>query len=147
MSYSRQTLPIVVLGSLLAACGGSAIPTAPGGHHDEPQLDRMIMRFPEFKEHIQEILVRNGCTDSNCHGIGQGGMTLGPDADRNYTSIVNVPSESETEFFRIEPFKAANSYLVIKLEGRQRVGALMGPIDNIDLTNLKNWINYGAPNN
>lgn len=147
MSHSRPTLLLFVLGSLLASCGGEATPTAPSGGRDEPQMNRMIMQFPEFKEHIQEILVRKGCTSGECHLIGQGGLTLGPDAVENHMNIVNVPAESETEFLRVKPFDATNSYVIIKLEGRQRVGASMGPIDSIDLTNLKNWINYGAPNN
>ena len=37
------------------------------------------------------------------------------------------------------------------LEGRQSVGLQMPrggtPLDNIDLTNIRNWINNGAPNN
>ena len=110
-------------------------------------MDRVIIRFPEFQEHIQEILVRKGCTSAECHLVGQGGLILGADAVKNHMNIVNVPAESETEFLRVEPFDATNSYVIIKLEGRQRVGAWMGPIDSIDLTNLKNWINYGAPNN
>ncbi len=46
---------------------------------------------------------------------------------------------------------AQNSYLVKKLEGRQTVGARMplngAPLDNIDLTNIRNWIDQGAQNN
>jgi hypothetical protein len=40
---------------------------------------------------------------------------------------------------------------VIKVEGRQSVGASMpqtgSPLDSIDLTNLRNWIDQGALNN
>ena len=46
---------------------------------------------------------------------------------------------------------AVNSYLVKKLEGTAGVGSRMplggSPLDNIDLTNVKNWINQGAKNN
>jgi len=42
-------------------------------------------------------------------------------------------------------------YIVIKVEGRQSVGSRMpqvgGPLDAIDLANLRNWIAVGAPNN
>jgi hypothetical protein len=40
--------------------------------------------------------------------------------------------------------------IVIKLEGRQTVGAKMplgGSLDAISLQNIKNWINKGANNN
>ena len=49
-----------------------------------------------------------------------------------------------------QPGDAANSYIVIKLEGRQTVGAKMplgGSLDAISLQNIKNWINKGAKNN
>ena len=49
------------------------------------------------------------------------------------------------------PSNANDSYLVKKLEGRQSVGARMPlggeALDNIDLSNVKNWINQGAKNN
>ena len=152
MSHSPRTLSLFVLGSLLASCGGNANPTAPGADRDEPQMDRMIMRLPSFKEHIQEIFVRRGCTSAlNCHGIGQGGLTLGPDAVTNHMTLVNMPAEAEREFLLVKPLDAMNSYVIIRLENRQRVGlpmpAAAAPLDSIDLTNLKNWINNGAPNN
>jgi hypothetical protein len=54
---------------------------------------------------------------------------------------------------RVIPYDAANSYLVKKLEGTQgsgngeRMPLMLSPLDNIDITNIKNWINAGAPNN
>ena len=78
-------------------------------------------------------------------------MTLGSNAGANYGVLVGVPSTSEPSFNRVTPNDATNSYIVIKLEGRQGVGARMplgrSPLDNIDLTNIRNWINGGAPNN
>ena len=152
MRHSRQTFSLFVLGSFLVSCGGEANPTAPGGDRDELQMERMIRRLPSFKEDIQEILVRRGCTSAlNCHGIGQGGLTLGADAVTNYMTLVNMPAEAEREFLLVKPLDAMNSYVIIRLENRQRVGLPMpaagAPLDSIDLTNLKNWINNGAPNN
>ena len=46
-------------------------------------------------------------------------------------------------------FIADNSYLVIKLEGRQTIGVKMsvgGSLDAVSLQNTKNWINKGANN-
>ena len=111
---------------------------------------RVVLRLPSFEQDVQEIFVRNGLTNSGCHGDGQGTFFLRPDSPENYTNIVNVPTDVEREFLLVEPFDATNSYVIIRLEGRQRVGSRMPlgtPIDSIDLTNLRNWINNGAPNN
>ena len=78
-------------------------------------------------------------------------MTLGSSAASNYGVLVDVPSTSEPGFNRVQPNDATNSYIVIKLEGRQSVGAQMPiigfPLGRIDMTNIRNWINGGAPNN
>ena len=68
-----------------------------------------------------------------------------------FANLVNVASFGEPNFQRVTPSDAQNSYIVIKLEGRQAVGARMPlngtVLDNIDLTNIRNWISTGAPNN
>ncbi len=113
-------------------------------------MTRVVLQLPSFQEDVQEIFVRKGCTASNCHGDGQGALFLHPDSRENYANIVNVPADTEREFLLVEPFDATNSYLIIRFEGRQRVGSRMpfGPLlDSIDLTNFRNWINNGAPRN
>jgi hypothetical protein len=151
MRYGRSTLSLFVL-ALHASCGGAAVPTAPGDDSEEPQMERIIKQLPSFKADIQEIFVRKGCTSVlNCHGIGQGGLTLGTNAVTNHLNLVNVPAESESQFLLVKPLDAVNSYVIIRLENRQTVGLQMpgdgGRLDSIDLTNLKTWINNGAPNN
>jgi len=79
-------------------------------------------------------------------------MTLGGTAATNHGVLVDVASPRSGEI-RVIAGDAQNSYLVKKLEGRQGNGngsqmPLGGAaLDNIDLTNIKNWINTGAPNN
>ena len=141
---------VLVAGSALASCGGGdPSPTGPGAGGNEPQMTRRITPNPSFEQDVQEIFVRTGCTDSGCHGSGQGGFFLWPDSAANYTNIVNVSAETEPEFLRVEPFDATNSYIIIRLEGRQKKGFQMPgtPFDSIDLTNIRNWIDNGAPNN
>ena len=134
---------------LVSGCGGSD-PTAPPGNG--PPNDREILENPSFATDITEIFVRRGCTQSFCHGSagGQGGLRLNSSAANNFAMLVNVDATSES-FKRVLPGNAQDSYLVIKLEGRQNVGDRMpqgaAPLDNIDLTNIENWINNGAPNN
>ncbi len=140
---------LLVAGSALASCGGDPSPTGPRPGGNPPQMTLSIKQNPSFEEDVQEIFVRNGCTDSDCHRSGQGGFFLRPDSASNYTNIVNVRAEGEPEFLLVEPFDATNSYIVIKVEGRQRKGSQMPGtfFDSIDLTNLRNWIDNGAPNN
>ena len=49
------------------------------------------------------------------------------------------------------PGNPADSDLMINVKGRQEVGSAMAiglaALDNIDLTNLKNWIDGGALKN
>ncbi len=147
---------LLVAGTALTSCFGDPIPTGPRRDldPDDPELEmtRVVLQRPSFQVDIQEIFVRKGCTDESCHGDGQGALFLLPDSRENYANIVNVRALQEPEFLLVEPFDATNSYLIIRLEDRQRTGlARMPPfgqlLDSIDLTNLRNWINNGAPRN
>ncbi len=150
-----RRIPITIVAiALLAACGGGDSPSDPGGNgnNNGGGDTRQIKTNPSFAADIQNIFERTGCTAMGCHGDGTGaGMTLGSNAGANHGVLVGVPSTSEPNFNRVTPNDATNSYLVIKLEGRQSVGAQMpfggSALDNIDLTNIRNWINNGAPNN
>ena len=68
----------------------------------------------------------------------------------SFAALVNVPAVAEPEL-RVIPGDPDMSYLVVKLEGRQVAGSMMpqgaAPLDEIDLTNIRNWILQGAENN
>jgi hypothetical protein len=68
----------------------------------------------------------------------------------SFASLVNVTATREP-IVRVIPGNADGSYLIVKLEGRQSVGSRMPlggqPLNDTDLTNIKNWINRGAQNN
>ena len=138
----RSTLAVVALGVFLTACSDDS-PTDPGDD------ERAIKDNPSFAQDIFEIFERRGCTVSGCHGGGAGGLTLSSAAG-SYTALVGVASNGTGEVLVIAS-DAANSYLVKKLEGTAAAGARMplggAALDNIDLTNIKNWINQGAANN
>ena len=149
MSKQVRTFVLLVAGAALASCGGEAPPTGPRGG-GQPQMNRIIKASPSFEQDIQEIFVRAGCTEFGCHASGQGDVTLHPDDRANYGRIVNRASRGEPDFLLIKPFDATNSYIMIRLEDRQGFGVSMPPgsrLDNIDLTNLRNWISNGAPRN
>lgn len=103
---------------------------------------------PSFATNIQTIF-NSSCAIGNCHdNTAQGGLVLL--SGQSYGNLVNVPSSGEPNRTRIIPSDADNSYVVVKLEGRQNVGERMpltGSISSTQLQNIKNWINQGAQNN
>jgi hypothetical protein len=153
----RQIFASLVFALFVAACGGSDSPTDPiggdgnsngNGNNGTGGDNRVIKANPSFSEDIQEIINRIGCNASGCHGGGAGGLTLGSSAGTNHGALVGVASSTGVAY--VIPNDAANSYVVKKLEGtgsgsRMPLGG--NALDNIDLTNIKNWINTGAANN
>ena len=140
---------LLVLAAALLGCGGDSGTGPDPSNGTDPGPGRTIKEDPSFASDIQEIFNRKGCTASSCHGSFQeAGLDLR--SGTSYGQLVNVPS-TQTGIFRVIPGNADGSYLVMKVEGRAAVGAQMPvggtPLDNIDLTNLKNWINQGAKSN
>ena len=93
MTYPCFVFSLVVLGTMVASCGGegSLDPTASGGDDDEPQMNRMIRANPSFAGDIQEIFVRRGGTNADgCHVLGQGSLTLRANVPENHGNLVNV---------------------------------------------------------
>lgn len=151
MRLFRPSLSALVLISFLGACGdgGTGPGDSPNNGGSNGEDTRVILADPSFATVIQEIFNRKGCASSSCHGSAQqAGLRLS--SGNSYANLVNVVATQSTAL-RVIPGNANGSYLVIKVEGRQTVGARMplggAPLDNIDLTNLKNWIDQGAKNN
>lgn len=154
MAQLRSMVFLTAFSFLVSACGGSESPTEPGGTDDGGDdggggSARTIKDSPSFSADIMEVFSRNGCTASGCHGSGQGGLTMGS-AATTHANLVNVTSPTSGEI-RVIPGNASDSYLVKKLLGTAAFGAQMplggAALDNIDMTNIQNWINQGAENN
>ena len=150
MMHTKKSGLVMVaafLAAAFAACGEDS-PTDPAG--DPGGTPRTIKAAPSFATDINEILQRRGCSTSGCHGTGAGGLTLSSSASANYAALVGVTANGQSIDY-VVPNDATNSYLVIKIEGRQTVGQQMplgsSALDNIDQTNIRNWIDTGAPNN
>lgn len=131
---------------ILAGCSSNDTPTSPGGGSGGGTVEV----DPSFSTVVQEILTRRGCTNSSCHGQAtQADLDLRPGTA--YGELVNVQAFQDPGRTRVIPGDAQNSYLIIKLEGRQSVGGQMpatgAPLDSIDLNNIRNWIDQGAKNN
>lgn len=153
---ARSTVLAMSTSLLLAACGGDDSPVGPGNGDGNGNGDGdgdTVLDNPSFADNINPIFAEHGCTASGCHGSpdGQAGLILGSDAAANRSELVDVASTSEPDFLRVDPGDAENSYLVIKLEGRQSVGDQMPlngtPLGDVDLGNIRNWIDNGAPDN
>lgn len=132
------------LATALTGCSTDDSPTSPSG-----SSVRTIKANPSFAADIQEILDRRGCTAGSCHGSSaRAGLDLR--SGNAYGAMFNVDAQSES-FKLVLPNNAQDSYLVIKLEGRQSVGSRMPVtgefLDSIDIQNIRNWIDQGAHNN
>ncbi len=119
-------------------CGG-----APGSDPD------VVYSIPSFRDQIQPILTLN-CSLYGCHhSTARAGLVLleGP----AYQNLVNIPSSQEPSRMRVLPGDAANSYLIIKIEGNHSIGTYMPQgrdiLDEVYIQNIKNWINKGALDN
>jgi len=143
---SRRILPYFCRLIAVGACSSDA--TDPAGNGGGG--GRTIKRDPSFAADIQEIFGRRRCSDAGCHGAAQtAGLDLRSGNAR--ASLVNVNATTAPQRVRVIPGDAQNSYLVIKLEGRQTAGDRMPrglpALDNTDLTNIRNWISQGAKAN
>ncbi len=145
MHHTFRAAGSVALVLLTAACGDSPVGSEAG---DPDAGERVVKAAPSFVEDIQPIMDRWGCAQSTCHGAGQGGLRLTSDPATNWRALVNVPSTNQREFLRVEPYDAQNSYVIMLFENRQ--SPLFppmpdgGPIDDVDLTNFRRWIDQGA---
>ena len=150
----RYILISIITSFLLSSCESSDTITNTGYNYGGTNLGntRVTKSNPSLVNDIGEIFIRRGCTAVGCHGNGSGGLTLTTSSTANYTNLVGVTSPYSGEVYVIQN-DANNSYLVKKLENRQGNGngtqmpPSGSPLDNIDLTNIKNWINTGALNN
>ena len=143
MSRALTSSLAVVVALTLAACGDSG--TGP----DDNGTTRVIVADPSFSTVIQEIFNRKGCAAGSCHGSAQqAGLNLA--SGSSYANLVGVTA-TQANVARVIPGNATDSYIIVKVEGRQTVGQRMpvggAVLDNIDLTNLRNWINQGAKSN
>jgi hypothetical protein len=137
---------------LLSGCGEGPVAAAPEPPAEPapPPRSRILRDQPSFALDIQEIFQRRGCVAAGCHAAAEpaGGLVLS--AGRAHGALVRVRARAE-DYLLVAPGSPDTSYLILRLEGRQRVGGRMPlgqtPLDAIDIGNLRNWILNGAENN
>ncbi len=150
MACWRGVFLSIAVVAFAAACGGSDVVTGPEGDGN-PSDDPPPPTNPSFAQDVSPIFIAGGCTSGNCHGGGADGLTLTSSAATNYASLVNVPSSSAPSFLLVEPNDPTDSYLVMKLEGRQLSGGRMPlarqPLTSNEIATIRNWISAGALSN
>lgn len=105
---------------------------------------------PSFATEINPLFRSNGCL--SCHGGGgSGGLALSRDAATSYANLVEVPSQGAPAYLRVQPYDSFDSYLIMKLEGRQLSGGRMPlgqeALSEAKISKVRRWIDGGAPNN
>jgi hypothetical protein len=133
---------IIFATAFLINCNSPAEPETP-----EPEQP---IANPTFAQDIQIAIFNGSCASGGCHDTtASGGLNLSQ--GNAYNNIVNVNSVQDPTKQRVLPNDANNSYLVVKIEGRQTIGGRMplnrSPLSNTKIQNIKNWINNGANNN
>jgi hypothetical protein len=129
-------------GVLVAALGGTPVVGGP---------DAAMATFaPTFTAVYDELLSELGCTAGFCHGGT--GLQL-DDPTTAYNNLLNAVSNGagcENKKF-IVPNDVASSYLYTKVLPNPACGkqmpADMAPLTDQQLTQLRTWIEMGAPNN
>jgi hypothetical protein len=105
---------------------------------------------PSFGQDIQTAIFNESCALGGCHDA-TASSNLNLSQGNAYNQIVNVTSFQDASKTLVIPSDATNSYLVIKIEGRQSIGSRMplnrSPLSNARIQTIKNWINNGAGNN
>ncbi|MGB3860849.1 MAG: hypothetical protein WBF32_10790 [Candidatus Aminicenantaceae bacterium] len=135
---------LIVCGSVFLYQCGSDSPNEPS----TPEPDTIISD-PSFSQHIQPIFTNN-CALSLCHVTGN--ITeLDLSQSVAYSSIVNVDSRQDRSYKIVLPGNSTDSWLVIKIEGRQTLGLRMppsaDPLSDVRIQNIKNWVDRGAKDN
>jgi len=101
---------------------------------------------PEFTNHIQSVMARNGCNMGSCHGAlaGKGGFKLslrGYDPETDYFNMTRQDGGR-----RIEVSSPATSLLIAKPSGTiEHKGGLRLPAESDDYAMIAKWIAGGAP--
>lgn len=132
-------LAFIIVAAAITACKSPADPYSP-----QPPT---LIANPSYSKDIQAIF-NTSCI--SCHGGASGSAGLNLTTGQSYGNLVDVDSVQDATKKRVLPGNAADSYLVIKLEGRQATGSRMPPggaLHANHIQNIKNWITQGAANN
>lgn len=141
---------ITVVLFVLILCGSVFLYQCGSDDPSEPSTpDETIISDPSFSQHIQPIF-DNNCALALCHVAGT--ITeLDLSQGVAYNNIVNIDSGQDQSFKIVLPGNSTDSWLVMKIEGRQTAGLRMppsaDPLSDVRIQNIKNWVDRGAKDN
>jgi hypothetical protein len=150
MKRSILIVGILALLLVLSGCkGGGSSSTQTSSEAAKPAADPKPTAVAKFNEDVQPIFTKK-CAHPSCHGAAKSaGMQLSQ--GEAYANIVGVKSTEDPQLYRIDPGKPDSSYMVLKLEGKQKIGAQMpltgGPLPQKDIQIIRSWVKDGAKNN
>lgn len=103
---------------------------------------------------IQENVFAASCAVSGCHVGPAAPEGLDLSAGAAYDNLVGVASNQVPELQRVDPGDPDDSYLVIKLEGGNRIADATArmprgrdPLSEDQIATIRSWIADGAPRN
>lgn len=138
---ARRKLAVLLALALLAGCGDYGDDVVDKDEHHPMKPPTTV----SFADDIQPIFDAN-CI--GCHGDnGNAGLDLRPGL--SYTNLVLFPA-SESSLMRVDPGRPMQSWLYLKLTGRQDVGSEMPPGSPLDADTtelVRTWIEEGALDN
>lgn len=137
----RIVLAFILVLAAVTACKSPA--------ETKPPEPPALITNPSFSANIQAIF-NASCNAAGCHGGNPGAAGLNLTSGQSYGNLVNIDSVQTVTKKRVLPGNAADSYLVIKLEGRQETGSRMplgGTLHVNHIQNIRTWIAQGAANN
>ncbi len=135
------TSPAESTGTMPDTTGGAA-----KGYGDPPPAAKGDVSFAKS---VQPLFAKK-CANASCHGAAKSaGMQL--TSGMAYANIVNVASSEDPKLMRVKPGAPDESWLVMKLEGKQTFGARMplsgGYLSDAQIQMIRQWIQAGAQNN
>ena len=101
-----------------------------------------------FSSDIQPVFDLS-CATSGCHRAGHS-TSLDLSGGSSYSNLVNVESKNYAPLILVEPCKAKDSVLYLKIMGNSKTGSKMPPggtLSDASTTKIRNWITEGAENN
>lgn len=104
---------------------------------------------PTFSN-IQQNVFSAICIECHSGVAAPEGLRL--DAQNSYSHLVNVPSQEQSDLFRVEPGNPNRSYIIRKLEGGPNITGGQMPLDRTPLDQqtinaIRVWIVLGALQN
>lgn len=137
MSWRRLAI-VIVVAMAVSAC-----------EHADPIVDEDDGSLEPTLASIQENIFNTSCALSRCHAGSGAPEGLDLSAGNARQHLVNVSSSGVPDLLLVDPGNADDSYLILKLEGDERiVGAQMPfnmtPLSSSEILVIREWIDDGA---